>query len=77
LTDKTSTLNTQHETVLIQGVSARAAINKGREQFNALNVGGVNVGTNMVSWGQSQLGLYREALKRHTVSYPHKEHSKD
>jgi len=77
LTDKTSTLNTQHETVLIQGVSARAAINKGREQFNALNVGGVNVGTNMVSWGQSQLSSYREALKRHTVSYPHKEHSKD
>ncbi len=77
LTDKTSTLDTQHETVLIQGVSARAAINKGREQFNALNVGGVNVGTNMVSWGQSQLGLYREALKRHTKSYPHKEYAKD
>lgn len=77
LTDKTSTLKTQHEIVLIQGVSARAAMNKGRDQINALNVGGANVGSAMITWGREQLGLYREALKRHTISVPYKEYPKD
>ena len=67
LTDNTSTLRSEHETVLIQGVTARAAINKGREQLNALNVGGVNVGPRMVTWGNEQLGLYRMALKHHAL----------
>ena len=67
LTDKTSTLKSQHETVLIQGVTARAAMNKGREQINALNVGGVNVGERMVAWGREQLGLYFGALRHHAV----------
>jgi len=67
LTDNTSTLRSEHETVLIQGVAARAAINKGREQLNALNVGGVNVGPRMVTWGNEQLGLYRMALKHHAI----------
>lgn len=76
LTDKTSTLKSQHETVLIQGVVAMAAINKGREQINALNTGGVNVGPRMIDWGREQLGLYREALRRHRVSVPYKAYSK-
>lgn len=67
LTDATSTLQDKHETVLIQGVAARAAMNKGREQLNALNVGGVNVGPRMVEWGREQLGLYLLALRRHAV----------
>lgn len=67
LTDNTSTLRDEHETVLIQGVTARAAMNKGREQINALNVGGVNVGPRMVGWGKDQLSLYRQALKHHAI----------
>ena len=67
LTDNTSTLEPMHDTVLIQGVAAVAAMNKGREQLNALNVGGVNVGPRMVTWGKEQLGLYREALKHNML----------
>jgi hypothetical protein len=67
LTDATSTLQDKHETVLIQGVAARAAMDKGREQINALNVGGVNVGPRMVEWGKDQLSLYRLALRHHTI----------
>lgn len=66
LTDATSTLKPEAEYVLIQGVVARAAMNKGREQINALNVGGVNVGPRMVAWGKDQLILYRKELKRNT-----------
>lgn len=65
LTDNASTLMDKHETVLIQGVVARAAINKGRELINALNVGGANVGPRMIGWGKEQFGLYRLALKHH------------
>ena len=67
LTDATSTLRDKHETVLIQGVTARAAMNKGREQINALNVGGVNVGTRMISVGELWRGEYEKALKRHAL----------
>jgi len=66
LTDATSTLKPDAEAVLVQGVVARAAMNKGREQLNALNVGGVNVGPRMVEWGREQLALYRRELKRNT-----------
>ena len=69
LTDKTSTLKPIHEIVLIQGVAARAAMNKGRELFNSLNVGGVNVGQRMVEWGTTQLSLSRLAFKHNTVKY--------
>lgn len=67
LTDNVSTLRPEHEYVLIQGVQARAAINKGREQINALNVGGVNVGPRMNAWGQEQLQLYKDGLRHHTL----------
>ncbi len=77
ITDNTSTLQPKHETVLIQGVVARAAMNKGREQLNALNVGGVNVGPRMVEWGREQLGLYRLALRRHSLSDNYQAESKD
>ena len=77
LTDATSTLRDDHETVLIQGVAARAAMNKGREQLNALNVGGVNVGPRMVEWGREQLGLYRLALKHHAGKNPYENLPKD
>lgn len=77
LTDATSTLRSEHETVLIQGVAARAAMNKGREQINALNVGGVNVGPRMVEWGREQLILYRQALRRHALQDPYEAFPKD
>ena len=77
ITDNTSTLQPKHETVLIQGVVARAAMNKGRDQLNALNVGGVNVGPRMVEWGREQLGLYRLALRRHTLSDNYQAEPKD
>ena len=67
LTDKTSTLKPKHETILIDGLVARAAINKGREMLNALNVGGVNVGPRMVDWGKTQLSLYRDALRHNKI----------
>ena len=67
LTDNISTLEAMHDTVLIQGVAAVAAMNKGREQLNALNVGGVNVGPRMVTWGREQLSLYQLALKHNTL----------
>lgn len=63
LTDNTSTLRSEHETILIQGVAARAARNKGREQLNSLNVGGVNVGTRMISVGELWRLEYKAALK--------------
>ncbi len=66
LTDATSTLKPDAEAVLVQGVVARAAMNRGREQINALSVGGVNVGPRMVDWGKDQLILYRRELKRNT-----------
>jgi hypothetical protein len=67
LTDASSTLEPQHEYLLIMGVAARAAISRGREQLNALNVGGVNVGPRMVQWGQSQLNEYKGLLKSHAL----------
>ena len=67
LTEETSTLRPEHEYVLIQGVQARAAINRGRELINALNVGGVNVGPRMNAWGIEQLQLYKDLLKHHTL----------
>ncbi|KKM81199.1 hypothetical protein LCGC14_1332270 [marine sediment metagenome] len=67
LTENSSTLRPEHEYILIQGVQARAAINKGREQINALNVGGVNVGPRMNSWGLEQLSIYKQELRSHTL----------
>ena len=71
LTENRSTLRPPHETVLIQGVVARAAMNKGREQINALNVGGVNVGPRMVTWGNEQWGLFQQALTRNAIKNPY------
>ncbi len=67
LTDKTSTLQPKHQTVLIKGVAARAARNKGREQINSLNVGGVNVGPRMISVGELWRDEYESALKHHAL----------
>lgn len=67
LTDAVSTLDPQHEYLLIMGVAGRAAIARGREQINALNTGGVNVGPRMVKWGQDQLGEYKGILRHSTV----------
>lgn len=67
LTDKTSTLNPDHESVLILGVCAKAARNKGREQLNALNVGGVNVGPRMIEVGKLWKADYEKQLKRNTL----------
>ena len=67
LTEATSTLEHQHEIVLIQGVTAKAAMNRGRELIEGINTGGPNVGPRMIDWGKDQLGLYRQALKRHAI----------
>ncbi len=67
LTNDTSTLRPDHEYVLIKGVTAQAAMNKAQEQINALNVGGVNVGPRLNSWGLEQLQLYKDLLKHHTL----------
>ena len=67
LTDATSTLDTQHEAVLIQGVTARLAMNRGRELIEGINTGGVNVAPRMISWGKDQLGEYKTALKHHAI----------
>lgn len=67
LTDNTSTLKPEHEPVLLLGVCARAARNKGREQINALNVGGVNVGPRMIEVGERWKGDYERALRGHTT----------
>lgn len=77
LTDNTSTLRSEHELVLIKGVIATAAINKGREQLNALNVGGVNVGPRMISKGQDWRDEYKMALKANTVRIPYEAFPKD
>jgi len=52
-------------------------MNKGREQINSLNVGGVNVGPRMVEWGKDQLGLYRQALRFYAVDNPYEALPKD
>ncbi len=67
LTDAVSTLEPQHEYILIMGATGRVAINKGREQFNALNTGGTNVGPRMVKWGQDQLGEYKGLLRQNAL----------
>ena len=67
LTDAVSTLTPQVEYLLIMGVAARAAINKGRDQLNAFNVGGVNVGPRMIKWGQDQLRDEYKPLLRHSA----------
>ena len=67
LTDADSTLESQHENLLIMGVAARAATSKGREMLNALNVGGVNVGPRMIKWGQDQLAEYKGLLRQNAV----------
>ncbi len=69
LTDNASTLDLEHEYILITGVTGRAAINKGREQLNALNTGGVNVGPRMVSWGLEQRIDYKTELRAKRVKY--------
>lgn len=77
LTDSTSTLQSKHETVLIQGVIARAAINKGREQLNSLNVGGVNVGPRMIQKGETWQRDYERALRAGTVRDGYEAEPKD
>lgn len=77
LTDATSTLRDKHETVLIKGVTAEAAINKGREMINALNVGGVNVGPRMIAKGQDWRNEYKLALRHHAVKNVYEELPKD
>jgi len=67
LSDAASTLTPQIEYLLIMGVAARAAINKGRDQLNAFNVGGVNVGPRMIKWGQDQLRDEYKPLLRHSA----------
>ena len=64
LTNETSTLNSDHETILILGITARAARNKGREQLGALNIGGVNVGPRMIEVGERWKQEYEKELKR-------------
>ncbi len=64
LTNETSTLKTDHETILILGTTARAARNKGREQLGALNTGGVNVGPRMIEVGERWKQEYEKELKR-------------
>lgn len=71
LTDKTSTLKPKHKTILIKGVAARAARNKGREQINSLNVGGVNVGPRMISVGELWRDEYRAALNSQALKDPY------
>lgn len=63
LTDNTSTLEPQHETILILGTCAKAARNKGREQIGSLNVGGVNVGPRMIEVGERWKLDYEKALR--------------
>ena len=64
LTNETSTLNSDHETILILGITAQAARNKGREQLGALNTGGVNVGPRMIEVGERWKQEYEKELKR-------------
>ena len=71
LTDKTSTLKPKHKTILIKGVAADAARNKGREQINSLNVGGVNVGPRMISVGELWRDEYRTALNSQALKDPY------
>ncbi len=71
LTDKTSTLKPKHKTILIKGVAARAARNRGREQINSLSVGGVNVGPRMISVGELWRDEYRAALNSQALKDPY------
>lgn len=67
LTDANSTLDPQHETLLIQGVTAMAAISKGRKLIGSLSAAGPNVGPRMIAWGEGQRDEYKLALKHHTL----------
>jgi len=76
LTEDSSTLKPQHERLLIQGVSGRAAISKSRELINAINVGGAGTPSNMQAWGINQLTLYREGLRRIEETRTYREYPK-
>ena len=76
LTEDSSTLKPQHERLLIQGVSGRAAISKSRELINAINIGGAGTPSNMQAWGINQLTLYREGLRRIEETRTYREYPK-
>jgi len=62
LTEGASTLDAREERIAVLGTVAKAAINKAQEQINAVNVGGVNVPSQLQAWGQAKLALYRAEL---------------
>jgi len=62
LTEESSTLRPQHERLLVQGVSGRAAVAKSRKLIDSINVGGAGTPSAMQAWGLNQLALFKEGL---------------
>jgi hypothetical protein len=66
LTESSSTLDIELEELLIQGVTAQAAINKVQSMIDKINIGGANADSRMQNWGITQLTLYRNKLNQIT-----------
>jgi len=64
LTENSSTLGSQHERLLVQGVSGRAAVAKSRKLIDSINVGGTGTPSAMQAWGLNQLALFKEGLDK-------------
>jgi len=62
LTEDNSTLRPQHESLLVQGASGRAAVAKSRKLIDSINVGGAGTPSAMQAWGLNQLALFKEGL---------------
>jgi len=64
LTESSSTLSPQLESLLVLGVCAKVAISKARSHIGKVNVGGARTHADIHGWGTTNLALYRADLKR-------------
>jgi len=76
LTESSSTLSPQIETVLVLGTVAYAAIGKARSHVNKVNIGGSRAASDMQGWGTAKMALYLSALRRLARSTTYKEYPK-
>jgi hypothetical protein len=75
LSDTKSTLKPQQELLLVEGVLAYAAISKAREYINTQNISNRAL-SEMLTWGQNKLILYKQELASLASSGTHKEYAR-
>lgn len=64
LTEESSTLSPELDSLLVLGVVGRAAIAKAQSHIGKVNIGGWRTASELQGWGAGHLALYRAGLNR-------------